>query len=880
MPESAQFTMSVAPDDVVPDADREVLSPDDIVAGRYLIRAVLGRGGNAVVYRAHDQHLGVDVALKVLRPERASAAALNRFRREVQLPRIVSSPHLVKVFDIGSDGPLSYLTMELVDGESLRERLHRGPLSAGETVRIAEGILRGLAALHAGNIIHRDIKPENVLLSVDAVKVADFGLSRLIDDEMRHTATGSLVGTWRYLAPEQVAGEAAGPRGDLYAAGLVMFEMLTGRTPFQADSNVGVLLTRLQAPSPNVRRYRPDAPQWLANVIARLLERSPGERYGSAEEVLAALDERRAVAAPSARRRIAGIAGGLLLLVLLVAALATFERVRASHRYSHLVAPPEGGIAAIRADGQVLWARPDVDPSAASRWVLVRRTPGGDPELALVLNGKEDYALEHVRRLSFVDPQTGHVNRTVVLPASPKSFPRSPARFNPGSIYATDLNGDGVDEVVTWFGHVPEWASFVDIYDPKTDRSRIVFEGYGQHGIGGLFDLDGDGRKELILLGYNNGLGWYNAMAALRLDIPWERGPDRSPDFAAGGPTLEGLLWYALLPRGHTSGETDELTFDRNTRQFTVDYSGPKTLVIGADGFLPSDASRLPVRERQAARFEAYAHLREARRLSHARIHDPAIREMDAAVALARRASDTILVEAMRKERGEIFVAAGRAAEAEEIFSALVPRAQYGAETAYDAARAFHLAGDLARALKWYRTGFALRATAEEGKSIHEFLQGIVFVHAERHDWKAAEEDLQRFRSTFIDSPSDSIGMYREFLRWRMGQVPTLDQFDIAPNATDLLRYWTCEFRFARGDDPRTVLRQLDADIAAGSSEAQSAMWSLRAELLTRLGRRAEARDAMVRATASLADDEGVSIIARAHGEVVRERAARLAGVR
>lgn len=262
-----------------------------------------------------------------------------------------------------------------------------------------------------------------------------------------------------------------------------------------------------------------------------------------------------------------------------------------------------------------------------------------------------------------------------------------------------------------------------------------------------------------------------------------------------------------------------------------------------------------------------------------ARAFDVAVAEMNAAVTSAEQAADSILIEVMRKERGEILIAAGRTEEAERVFNELVPHAAYAAETCYDAARAYHVRGDLDHALAWYRRGFTERARAESGKSVHEFLQGMVFVHAERHDWAAAEAEIDRFRATFGNTPNDSNSMYRQFLRWRAGQVPPApSSFELFWNSTDLLRYWSLEFRHARGEDAKTVLRDVDKELATGSSETQSGMLSLRAELLAQTGRAADARDAAVQSLAVLADDIGFTPIARVHAELVRERAKRITG--
>jgi tetratricopeptide (TPR) repeat protein len=876
MQDSPQDTESVGPDSLPTAADIS-LPAGSLVAGRYVIRTVLGRGGYAIVYGAFDTDLKEEIALKILRADRASRTALNRLRREVSVARRISSPRVVRMFDVGTDGPISYLTMEIVPGESLRQRINRGPLPVDDVIAVTRAVAEGLAALHAVKVTHRDVKPENILLTENGPKIADFGLAHYLDPQKQTTATTGLVGTPSYLPPEQLRGDHVDERGDLYSLGLVMFEMLTGRTPHTAATWVGVLFDRLKGPAPDVRRFRPEAPRWLANIINRLLERHPDARYASAEEVIEALNTRRAPVSPTSRRRLGAALAVVAVFSVGVVSISKLSQAAGGEQFSHLVAPPEGGIAAVSRNGTTLWRKPQVDSSAASRWALARRSPGAARDLAVILNAQDEFRVEHVRTLSFLEPQTGRVLRSVKLPVNPGAFPRCPARFAPQRIIAADLNRDGADEILTWFSHVPEWPSFVDLYDPLTDRARIVFEGYGQHGMSGLFDIDGDGKKELILFGYNNGLGWYNAMAALRLDLPWTEGPDRSPDFG-GRPedAQNALVWYALLPRGYTSDEANAVTYDARRRLFTVRYANGRKITVTADGFLPSDRSRLPSPERQTARFTAYRRLREASRLSQARVHDRAIEEMTDAVGAAERAGDAILVEAMRKERAETLIAAGRMNEAEALLRDVVERAQYPAETAYDGARAMHLKGDLDRAITWYQLGFAHRLSVDAGKSIHEFLLGILLAHAERHEWALALAEVERFRRTYQMAPSHWTGIYREFLRWRAGDVPEIAHLDIPPNTTDLVRYWMLELRHARRESSAQLLREVELEIAAGPSETQSAMWSLRGELLALLGRHREAADALSVATALLGEDRGVSVIARGHGELVMERAKNL----
>ena len=198
-----------------------------VLGGRYALRAVLGAGGMATVWRARDEVLGREVAVKVLSPPwAADAGFLARFEREARHAAAVSHPRLVTVFDCGVDGGTPYLVMELVTGRTLRQVLDAaGPLPAGRAAAIAAAVCEGLAAAHAVGLVHRDIKPANIILAGGEAKILDFGIARA-EGSAAGTTAGIVLGTAAYLSPEQAAGRPAGPQADLYALGCVLFEML------------------------------------------------------------------------------------------------------------------------------------------------------------------------------------------------------------------------------------------------------------------------------------------------------------------------------------------------------------------------------------------------------------------------------------------------------------------------------------------------------------------------------------------------------------------------------------------------------------------------------------------------------------------------------
>ncbi|HZA26815.1 MAG TPA: protein kinase [Actinomycetota bacterium] len=269
---------------------------------RYVLESLIAAGGMAEVWRGRDDILGRRVAIKVLHDQLAKDPdVLERFRAEAVAAARLSHPGVVRVFDTGLDGETCYIVMELVEGPTLAESLARqGPLDPAETVRIARGILDALSHAHAAGVVHRDVKPTNVLTDDHAVKVTDFGIAKAAFARGDLTATGKLLGTAKYLAPEQAAGSGVDGRADLYALGIVMYEMLTGRVPFDAETDLATAMLRLtEVPDPP-RALRAGIPRDLEKIVVRALSRDPDERFQSAEEMSTALER----VAPAPERRV------------------------------------------------------------------------------------------------------------------------------------------------------------------------------------------------------------------------------------------------------------------------------------------------------------------------------------------------------------------------------------------------------------------------------------------------------------------------------------------------------------------------------------------------------------------------------------------------
>jgi serine/threonine-protein kinase len=267
-------------------------SPEDLLNDRYRLHEIVGEGGMAVVWRAYDQLLERDVAVKILREQYAADPDfLERFRSEARAAASLNDPGVVAVYDVGEDRGRHYLVMEYVPGSDLKAVIReQAPLSPKRAVEIGAAVAHAVSAAHEHGMVHRDVKPQNVLISPDGrMKVADFGIARAVA-ATGTTAPGVVLGTVHYISPEQAAGQPALPTSDVYSLGVLLYEMLTGKLPHDADSSVGVAMKIMNEDPEPIEVVNPSVPSVLAGIVARAMARDPQERYQDAGALAEALD--------------------------------------------------------------------------------------------------------------------------------------------------------------------------------------------------------------------------------------------------------------------------------------------------------------------------------------------------------------------------------------------------------------------------------------------------------------------------------------------------------------------------------------------------------------------------------------------------------------
>lgn len=264
---------------------------EKILANRYRLTEQIGMGGMAIVYRAVDLRTGHNVAVKVLRPEfNEDREFISRFQREAEAASKMTHHNIVNLLDVGMDGENRYLVMEYVQGKTLKEVIQeRGKLSAPLAGQIAIRILSALEHAHRNGIVHRDIKPQNILVHADGhIKVADFGIARIANSSTL-TKGDNVMGSVHYFSPEQAKGEGANATSDIYSTGVVLYEMLTGKVPYDGDNPVAVAMQHLHATPVPIQNLAPDVPPAMVRVCMKAMEKNPAQRYQTARDMAADL---------------------------------------------------------------------------------------------------------------------------------------------------------------------------------------------------------------------------------------------------------------------------------------------------------------------------------------------------------------------------------------------------------------------------------------------------------------------------------------------------------------------------------------------------------------------------------------------------------------
>jgi eukaryotic-like serine/threonine-protein kinase len=375
-----------------------------VVAGRYRVESVLGEGGMGIVYRAVHVTLGKTVALKVLRQDMAhDEVVAQRFVQEAKALSRIQHPHVVEVHDFGrTEDGVTYFVMEYLDGRSLRDAIREDALDAREIGIIAKAIAEGLSAAHSAGVIHRDLKPENIQLvrrdgNACFVKVLDFGVAK-VAGVSKLTKNGAIFGTPHYMSPEQAQGLAVDVRSDIYSYGIILYELVTGKLPFDADSFVR-LLSQQMFDSPPAMELSPAMRRdlgWLEPIVMKCLEKKSGDRFRGFDAVLEALERAEKKAIPRGLYIGGGIAAGLALLGTLALAWTTLDRPDAAH--SQVVEgvsaspPPQPAAPSAPAAGTAAAARalehdPSVHPATHLREPSMVMIESDPPGAAVSLDG-------------------------------------------------------------------------------------------------------------------------------------------------------------------------------------------------------------------------------------------------------------------------------------------------------------------------------------------------------------------------------------------------------------------------------------------------------------------------------------------------------------
>jgi eukaryotic-like serine/threonine-protein kinase len=550
---------------------------------RYAIERELGAGGMGTVYLARDLRHDRQVALKVFRPAVEAAVGSERFLREIRLAASLTHPHLLALFDSGEAGGYLYYVSPYIEGESLKARIRReGPLPVPDAVRILHALADALATAHVAGIVHRDLKPANVLLSGRHALLADFGVAKALDQasgEDELTAFGMTVGTPQYMAPEQAAGEPhVDHRADIYALGILGYEMLTGSPPFHGPSSQGVLAAHLTQPPEPITAKRQGVPPALAEVIMRCLEKRPEDRYQHAAELAGDLE---AVTTPSGsalagNRRRWVIAGAVIVAGLIVGGIwisvgvgpdetwvreqaipeieellreGLYDDAWAVARRAQAIAPENPDVAQLLVEFTVPWSGLDTDPPGArvlyrpyrepeAPWEELGTTPMDSLRLPLVSASVLRLELDGYRPVKMVpDVQYLLAGAPLFTLDPPDRLPEDMVRI-PG--WSQTIAGEKVDLGDFYMDRYEvtnrEYQRFVDAGGYRDPR-------YWEH----PFMLDGDP------LSWESAMGQFTDQTGRPGPSTWHVGSYRE---GQGDYPVGGISWYEAAAYANFAGKS------------------------------------------------------------------------------------------------------------------------------------------------------------------------------------------------------------------------------------------------------------------------------------------------------------------------------------
>jgi serine/threonine-protein kinase len=504
------------------------------------------------VWFAVDAELREEVAIKVLRGDLAPEAR-ERLKREVSIGRTLPHPNLARVYELLDLGDRLAVVMEYLPGGSLADRLAAGEVAIADAVRWTEQALSALAHLHEHGVVHRDVKPSNLLLDAAGVaKLADLGLAKRVDGGDDLTRTATTVGTPMFMSPEQVRGEDATPASDLYALGVTLFQLLSGRPPFQAKSEFEVARLHLQEPAPDPRRLRPDCPAWLGRFVLRLMEKRPRDRYRDARAALESLCRQRAFVSLRLRRRVFAWTAATAAGALLALGAASVVRARAEVRRVVRVEAADNVVHGLDASGVEVWR-----VALAARVEQVEHADldgDGIPDLVAVTRPADHARKAATKSEVLAVTRSGRVITRVspedVVEAWPYEFPRV---LRP-AVQVVDVDGDRRAELLVNCAQAQFYPTVLLVYWPASDRWTTATRHSGR--IRDLAVIPGASEPSLLVVGLNNRIGVLGVVGELALGRPGRyagvlnSAPAPSPEEESVVGAASGWRWYTPLGEG------------------------------------------------------------------------------------------------------------------------------------------------------------------------------------------------------------------------------------------------------------------------------------------------------------------------------------------